>query len=259
MKSSKLTLSIILGIVFWFSGAITVKLLGDYVFTESTPLKILMMALAFPMLYAAVFISQKFAKLNQSEILTATVVMNFAATLLDGTFLVFYRQIYHNIYEISHYGAAWILWGGGAGVLIAYLMTKNNVILSTRKVVLSVILGVIFWFIAALTIRFFGESVFSENSNYKILMFILIFPLSYVFIFITQKVADLQKSELLNAVSIVTMTAMFLDGIALTFFRGLYSDKYEVSHYGAAFILFGVGVAFLLAYVMNDNEKMLQS
>lgn len=259
MKISKLISSIILGIIFWFSGAITVKILGDYVFTESTPLKILMMVLAFPMLYSAVFISRKVAKLNRSEILTATVVMNFAATLLDGTFLVFYRHIYHNVYEISHYGAAWILWGGGAGVLIAYLMTKNNVILGTRKAFLSVILGAIFWFIAAMIVRFFGESVFSENSNYKILMFVLLFPLSYVFIFITQKVADLQKSELLNAVSIVTMTAMFLDGIALTFFRGLYSDKYEVSHYGTAFILFGVGAGLLLSYSMNDNEKMLEN
>ncbi|MBX7174472.1 MAG: DUF5367 family protein [Pyrinomonadaceae bacterium] len=259
MKNSKLILLIILGIIFWFNGAISVKLLGNYVFTEDSPYKIEMFVLAFPMLFLAIFIAIKAVKLNHSEILTAVVVMNFAAVFLDGIALNFFRQIYHDVYEISHYGAAWILWGGGAGLLIAYLMTQNNITLGRKKVILSVILGAIFWFVGAMIIRFFGDSVFSENNNYRILALVLLFPLSYVFILITQKIVNLQKSELLNSVSIVTLTAMFLDGIALTWFRGLYSDKYEVSHYGAGFILFGVGAGLLLSYLMNDNEKMLEN
>lgn len=254
MKNSKLIWLIILGIIFWLSGAMNVKLLGSYALTESSPLKIVAFVLAFPMLFLAIFIAVKLVKLSRAEILTGVVIMNFAATLLDGIALTWFRQLYHDVYEISHYGAAWILWGGGAGILIAYLMTRNGVNLGQKKTILSVILGAVFWFAAAMIIRFCGESVFTEGNNYRILAFILLFPLSYVFILITQKVADLQSNELLNSVAIVTMTAMFLDGIALTWFRGLYSDKYEVSHYGAAFILFGVGVGLLLSYLMNKEK-----
>lgn len=255
MKNSKLILLIILGIVFWLSGALTVKLLGNYVFTESSPLKIVMMAVAFPMLFLAIFIAIKVVKLSRAEILIGVVVMNFAATLLDGIALTWFRQIYHDVYEISHYGTAWILWGGGAGILISYLMTRNSVELNQRKAILSVILGAAFWFTAAMIIRFFGDSVFTEGNNYRILAFVLLFPLSYVFILITQKIADLQSNELLNSISIVTLTAMLLDGIALTWFRGLYSDKYEVSHYGSASILFGVGVVLLLVYLLTEKNQ----
>lgn len=256
MERTKFIICIILGAVFWLSGAMTVKLLGNYVFTESSPYKIIMFVLAFPMMCLVIRLSCKIAKLNQSEILTAVVVANFAATFLDGIALTFFRHIYHNLYEVSHYGSAWILWGGGAGFLIAYLMTKDNIFLEKRKIVLSVTLGAIFWFVAALIVRFSGDSVFAENNLYIIPMFVMLFPLSYFFILISLKVAHLQKSELIKSVSIITLTAMLLDGIALTWFRGLYSDKYEVSHHGAAFILFGVGVGLSLAYFLSDKNNL---
>jgi hypothetical protein len=74
--------------------------------------------------------------------------------------------------------------------------------MKSSKIILLIVLGIIFWFAAAMTVRLLGNSVFSENNNYRILMLAATFPLSYLFIFITIKTVRLQKSEILNAVVI---------------------------------------------------------
>lgn len=127
------------------------------------------------------------------------------------------------------------------------------------KLILCVILGIVFWFSGAMSVKFFGNIVFTENSPYKIIMFALLFPVSYVFMLITLKAARIQKSEILLATVFMTITATFCDGIALTWFRNIYAETYEVSHYGAAWILFGAGAGLLVAYFMNDDKSLSKS
>jgi Family of unknown function (DUF5367) len=126
MKNSKLLTIIVLGVVFWFSGVISVKLLGNYVFTESSPYKFLMFILLFPMSYLFILISQKIANLNKSEILKAVVIMTITASFCDGFALNWFRQIYAETYEVSHYGAAWIFSGAAVGLLLAYFMNDEK-------------------------------------------------------------------------------------------------------------------------------------
>jgi Family of unknown function (DUF5367) len=126
--------------------------------------------------------------------------------------------------------------------------------MKNSKLILLIVLGVVFWFTGVISVNLLGNYVFTESSPYKFVMFILLFPMSYLFILISQKAAKLKKSEILKAVTIMTITACFCDEIALSWFRQIYSENYEVSHYGAAWILSGVGVGLLIAYFMNPEN-----
>jgi hypothetical protein len=53
----------------------------------------------------------------------------------------------------------------------------------------------------------------------------------------------------------MTITATFLDGIALTWFRQIYAEAFETALYGAAWILFGAGVGLLFGCVMNNQTN----
>jgi hypothetical protein len=127
--------------------------------------------------------------------------------------------------------------------------------MKSSKLILLIILGIVFWFIAAMTVKLLGNAVFTEYNLYRLLMFAATFPISFVFIQITVKIAKLKKDEILNAVVIMTITATFLDGIAITWFRQLYAESFETALYGAAWILFGAGVGLLFGYVMTDETS----
>ena len=115
-----------------------------------------------------------------------------------------------------------------------------------------VLLGILFWFLGALIVRYTGEFFFTGSSLLKITLFVLLFPLSYVFILI----ANPKPSETLECVVIMTYSASFLDGLALTFFRQLYGESIEVCLFGAAAILFGAGTGLLLGHILNVDKSV---
>lgn len=125
--------------------------------------------------------------------------------------------------------------------------------------ILFVILGIVFWFSAAMIIRFAGASVFSESNPMLILFYVLAIPLTFVFIFITRLITKFPLSELLRPAVIMTFTATFLDAIALTWFRNLYSESFEVALHGAAWILWGVGLGLLLTYYYEQKSLKLNN
>jgi hypothetical protein len=131
---------------------------------------------------------------------------------------------------------------------IKFSLMKNS------KQALLIVLGVIFWFAAAIVVRLSGTAVFTENNPFLFLYFILAFPGSYGLIWITKKVAQLDTSEIFNAVVVMTYTATFLDGIALTWFGQLYGTTHEVRLYGAAWILWGVGAGLLLGKFLSGRK-----
>lgn len=123
------------------------------------------------------------------------------------------------------------------------------------KVLLFIILGVVFWFSAAITIRLLGASALNENNSYLILFFILAIPVTLLFFVLTKVIAKVKYSELLSPVVIITITATFLDAFALTYYRQLYSQSFEVSHYGSALILWGVGLGLLFSYYFEKRKS----
>lgn len=119
------------------------------------------------------------------------------------------------------------------------------------NLVLFVALGVVFWFVAALIIRFCGTSVFTENNPYLIGLYALTIPLTVGFLFVAKTVGKLDYADLVEPTVVMTFTAAFLDAVALTWFRALYGESFEVALHGAALILWGVGLALLFAFVLD--------
>lgn len=113
----------------------------------------------------------------------------------------------------------------------------------------SIILGVIFWLMAALTVRFIGPIVFSPDSFVLLGAYVAAIPITYGFVFIALRVLRVALADILLPAVIMTATATLLDGIALAWFSQLYADTANTAHAGAAWILWGAGVGLVVALV----------
>jgi hypothetical protein len=131
--------------------------------------------------------------------------------------------------------------------------------MTTNKIFLSVALGIAFWFVAAMIVRFSGQAVFSDGNPMLILFFVLCFPLTYGFLFTTRKTLNLQYSEILRPIVVITLTATFLDGIALAWFRQLYGQTFEIALFGAALILWGVSLALLFGFILDSRSSTMNN
>lgn len=126
--------------------------------------------------------------------------------------------------------------------------------MKNSKLVLFVALGIAFWYQAAMIIKYFGDSVFSANNPKLPLFFFLAIPITIASMYITALICKLKLNELLRPVVIMTFTATFLDGIALAWFRQLYSNSFEVALNGGAWILWGAGLGLLFAYILENRK-----
>jgi hypothetical protein len=130
--------------------------------------------------------------------------------------------------------------------------------MKSSKIALFVALGFIAWFNAVMIIRFFGESCLTENNPKLVWMFLLAFPVTVLTIYLTKLISKFAYSELLHPIVIMTFTATFCDGIALVWFRQIYSDSFVIALHGAALILWGVGLGLLFAFILEvrNTEKL---
>jgi hypothetical protein len=81
---------------------------------------------------------------------------------------------------------------------------------------LFIFLGVIFWLNAALIIRFCGSSVFSEGNPLLGVFFVVAIIITIVTVYILKHISRLKYDQLFAPLTIMTITATFLDGIAMT-------------------------------------------
>jgi hypothetical protein len=126
--------------------------------------------------------------------------------------------------------------------------------MTKSKQLLYIILGVIFWFVAAMIVRIGGEAVFTQNNPLLALLFVIAFPVTWVFFEITKKLGGINNSELLRPIVIITATATCLDAIAMSAFHQLYSQSFEVAFFGSAMILWGVFIGLVGAYYLEQNN-----
>lgn len=122
------------------------------------------------------------------------------------------------------------------------------------KVLLFTALGVVFWFNAAMIVRVCGASVFTAGNPRLLLFFGLAIPLTLLSMYITKAIAKLRFADLLEPVVLMTLTATMLDGLALAWFRQLYSSSFEVALHGAAWIFWGAGLGLLFAYILDKRS-----
>jgi hypothetical protein len=114
--------------------------------------------------------------------------------------------------------------------------------------ILFVILGAVFWFEALLFIRFEGISLFVKGNPLLLLLFIASIPIAWILVNTSAIVSKVKGDDLLNAVTIMVVTAASLDSIALTWFPGWYGLAPAGLLLAAAWLLWGVGLSLAIGY-----------
>ena len=123
--------------------------------------------------------------------------------------------------------------------------------MSNSKFLLFVFLGVVFWFNGVLTVRFLGPTLLTSNNPNLIWAYALVIPITVLTLVITRFVGQTPYHQLLKPIVIMTYTATICDGIALSWFRSLYSSSIDIALHGAALILWGGGLGLLFAHILE--------
>lgn len=122
------------------------------------------------------------------------------------------------------------------------------------QVLILAALSVLFWFMAALFIRY-GVPAGSFGGVASAALFVLTVPTACLLIWTTRRVAALRPDQLVSGVALTSAVAMLCDGVALTWFPALYGGNPATHYLGAAWLLWGVGVILILAVIAADGEN----
>jgi Family of unknown function (DUF5367) len=115
-------------------------------------------------------------------------------------------------------------------------------------IVLFASIGAGFWLVFVLLIRFGGKYLFIERNPWLLGLFIISIPLAWVLIKMVTTIVKVEGSRVLTATAIVTITAMLLDGIALTWFQNWYGLEPTRLVLVAAWLLWGAGMGLAMGY-----------
>jgi hypothetical protein len=110
--------------------------------------------------------------------------------------------------------------------------------------------GVAIWLVAALGLQMI-EPLGLLVGGMRVVGYLLAVPLLAVTLSVGAKLIGFSRAEAFGAVSVMTMVAICLDGLAFGFFPGLYGAG-ETHRLGAAgVVLWGGGVGMVLAYLWS--------
>jgi type IV secretory pathway TrbD component len=124
-----------------------------------------------------------------------------------------------------------------------------NLDLSQRQFLISVLMGIILWFVAAMVLRFMGPLGIYDGIA-RIILYVAIIPGTLPFVFLFQKVAGLTRQTLAIGFSVGTAAAIVCDGLALAWYPQLYGATVELHAGAGGTILWGGGVGLFLAFAM---------
>lgn len=126
--SRQVGLFVVLGIVFWFAGAMLVRIGGPTIFTAGSTMLFVLYILALPISLGFIAIARVISGVPLRHMLAPTAVMTATALLLDGIAVGFFSQLYGSTWEWVMHGAALILWGGGVGLVCGAWFSRAELI-----------------------------------------------------------------------------------------------------------------------------------
>ena len=130
---------------------------------------------------------------------------------------------------------------------------KRPYALAPGQLATVVVLGVVLWFAAAMAVRF-GSAAGFFGPSASVIAFAVAIPICWLSVLLVKKVARLEAGQTLPGIAIGTAVATFCDGIGLTWGHGLYGADPTMTTFGAAWILWGVGLFLLFAY-FDDHRQ----
>ncbi|CAF3004199.1 unnamed protein product [Rotaria sp. Silwood2] len=132
--------------------------------------------------------------------------------------------------------------------------------LSTAKACGLAAYGCVLWGAAALTVRHAGPACYNTDLG-KTLMMVAAVPGSYILVRSVDKLFPLSSKERLAAVTLVTASALIMDGLAVTGFPSIYENESlkaknvdlarSIARDGTGWVFFGAGVGLAIALVIS--------
>ena len=121
---------------------------------------------------------------------------------------------------------------------------------TTRQTVMLALMGALFWFAAALVVRWTAAG-WTGRDGATVLVFVLIVIATIPALFLGARAAGVGRDQFLAVGAIMVGVAALLDSIALTWFRPLYGTDPAIVLAGAAAILWGAGIALVVGIVLQ--------
>lgn len=116
--------------------------------------------------------------------------------------------------------------------------------ISSRARNLSIVVGVVLWFAAAMTVHLLP---FMFDGGWRsAIMFAAGIPLAMIFVPLTAYIVRPKSGEYLPMVVWGLIAATLLDGLAVTFSPALYAGVASATQFGLAWIIWGVGLFLLM-------------
>lgn len=124
--------------------------------------------------------------------------------------------------------------------------------LSMDQIVKLVISGLVIWAAAALLLRSIAPLGVMEGAN-RIGLYAAIFVGTWPFVVAVTRVAGLGPDQIVRGISLLTFTALFIDGSVFAWAPSVYGDA---AHHldNAAAVLWGGGSGLLLAFIAENRK-----
>jgi hypothetical protein len=91
--------------------------------------------------------------------------------------------------------------------------------------------------------------LFIDGNPWLLFLFVSSIPLAWVLIKVSAMIGKVKGENLLTATALMSITAMLLDGIGLTWFQDWYALESTQLLLAAAWLLWGVGVSLAVGYL----------
>lgn len=115
----------VIGAVLWFIAAILLRNIGPLGAFEGGN-RVLLYALTIPGTIPFIWMTQRLARLASNQIAIGIAIVTATALLLDGVAVAWFPQLYGDELAQVTSSAAAILWGAGVGLMLAFLMNKED-------------------------------------------------------------------------------------------------------------------------------------
>jgi hypothetical protein len=126
--------------------------------------------------------------------------------------------------------------------------------ISSRQFLVLLVMGVAFWALATAQIRWMPDSITGPTAGW--ITFITSVPAGWLSVWLTRRCAFLSKGQLPAGILIAGAIAMMIDGAVLHWAPGVYGKTETTVRLGAAWLLWGYGVAFGIAFIVSRAKAI---
>lgn len=126
--------------------------------------------------------------------------------------------------------------------------------LGIRAMIILIIWGALLWASGVLILRWL-VSIDALHGTPQIIAYALVVAGTIPLIPLTSRLAALPPGETVSAIAVVSMTALLIDGIVIGYFPALYSADPVQARACAGALIWAVGVALALAFIMQPRPR----